>query len=90
MKAKALMILYSGLLLIQTAQAAPDSANGQKLFVNSPCDTAALTTPTPKIKDIASLEKEVRQCDISRNINWYDDEIKDVVVYLNQTYHKFP
>ena len=90
MKAKALMILCSGLLLMQTAQAAPNPANGQILFVNSPCDTEALTTPNPVITDTASLEKEVRQCDISRNINWYDDEIKDVVAYLNQTYYKFP
>ncbi|SDZ88413.1 hypothetical protein SAMN05660964_00513 [Thiothrix caldifontis] len=89
MKAKALLIFCGGLLLMQTALAEPDPVNGQKLFTHSPCDTEQLTAPNPNITDIASLEKEVRQCDISRNINWYDDEIKDVVSYLNQTYHKF-
>ena len=86
---KPVLILCSGLLLMQTALAAPDPANGQNLFVNSPCDTEELTAPNPKITDTASLETAVRQCDITRNINWYDDEIKDVVTYLNQTYYKF-
>lgn len=87
---KAMLILCSGLLLMQTAVAAPDPANGQKLFVGSPCDTVELTGPNPAITNHAALEKQVRACDINRNINWYDDEILDVVTYLNQTYYKFP
>jgi hypothetical protein len=89
---KAILLLCSSLLLAQTALAepAPTPANGQKLFVGSPCDTAELTTPNPAITDKVALEKQVRTCDINHNINWYDDEVMDVVAYLNQTYYKFP
>jgi hypothetical protein len=92
---KAILLLCSGLLLMQTAVAAsaarlPDPANGQKLFVGSPCDTVELTGPNPAITNSTELEKRVRMCDINRNINWYNDEIQDVVTYLKQTYYKFP
>ncbi len=88
---KAVLILCGSLLLAPATWAkGADAANGQSLFVNSPCDTPALTTPNPAITDKAALEKQVRACDIERNINWFDDEILDVVAYLNQTYYHFP
>lgn len=87
---KAVIILFTGLLLTtQTALAnEPDPANGQNLFVNSKCDTEALTG-NPNIVSLEQLDREVRTCDINQNINWYDFEVKDVVAYLNQTYYNF-
>jgi mono/diheme cytochrome c family protein len=90
---KAILILCSGLLLVQTAVAAPDPANGQKLFAASQClnchGTDAFTKPDRKVNNIAALESQVRRCDANLDTNWFDDEIKDVVAYLNQTYYKF-
>ncbi|WGZ94868.1 MAG: cytochrome c [Candidatus Thiothrix putei] len=93
MKAKALLILCSGLLLMQTVAAEPDPANGQKLFAASKClnchGTDAFTKADRKVTDLARLESQVRSCDANLDTNWFDDEIKDVVAYLNQAYYKF-
>lgn len=87
---KPILILCTGLLLMQTAWAKdPDPANGGRLFINSACDTPELTSPNPAITNRVQLEQQVRSCDIRQNINWYDDEIQDVVAYLNQTYFQF-
>lgn len=86
---KAATLLTIGLMLAtQTALAKPDPANGASLFVNSPCNTPELTN-NAAITNLAALDQSVRSCDIANYINWFEDEIRDVVVYLNQTYYKF-
>ncbi|MGB3917743.1 MAG: hypothetical protein WBL07_09910 [Thiothrix litoralis] len=90
---KAMLILCTGLLLMQTAVAEPDPVNGQKLFAASQClnchGTDAFTKADRKVNDLAALESQVRRCDANLDTNWFDDEIKDVVAYLNQAYYKF-
>jgi hypothetical protein len=87
---KTFLILFSSFLLMQPVLAKdPDPANGGRLFNSSACNTSELTAPNPAITNLAQLEKAVRDCDVNHNINWFDDEIHDVVAYLNQTYHKF-
>lgn len=87
---KIAMTLLLGLALTQPVFAkGADPANGQRLFVNSKCDTAALTGPNPKITSLSELDKAVRSCDVKHNINWFGDEIRDVVSYLDQTYYQF-
>lgn len=87
---KSVFILFTSFLLMQPVLAKdPDPANGGQLFNASACNTPELTTPSPAVGTLAQLEKAVRTCDVNHNINWYDDEIHDVVAYLNQTYYKF-
>jgi mono/diheme cytochrome c family protein len=96
---KAVLILSGSLLLahVMLAQTAlakePDPANGQKLFAASQCmschGTDVFTRPDRKITSRAALESKVRSCDAGLSTNWFDDEIVDVVAYLNQTYYKF-
>ncbi len=68
-------------------------ANGKKLFTNSKCNqchgTEVFTRPDRKVKDLKSLESQVRRCDSNLNTNWFDDEIIDVTAYLNKQYYKF-
>lgn len=92
---KAVVMVCVGLLLMQTAYADPDPVNGQKLFAASRCmechTPASFADPANrKVKDFAALEKQVRRCDANLSTNWFDDEILDVVAYLNQMYYKFP
>lgn len=91
---KAVLIFFGGLLLAQSAMAAPDPVNGQKLFAASRClechGTDVFTRPDRKVKSLAALESQVRKCDANLSTNWFDDEILDVVSYLNKTYYKFP
>lgn len=90
---KAVMILLSGLLLVQPALAGGDPTNGKKLFEASQClrchGTEVFTRPDRKVTDLAALESQVRRCDANLDTNWFDDEVLDVVAYLNQTYYKF-
>lgn len=84
------------LLLASTAYAAPaaDPVNGKRLFEASKCmachTAASFTSPTRKVKDLAELESQVRRCDANLSTNWFDDQVLDVVAYLNQAYYKFP
>ncbi len=87
------LILVGALLMTQQAFAA-DPGNGQKLFAKSQClnchGTEVFTRADRKVSNLAALESQVRKCDANLNTNWFDDEILDVVAYLNQAYYKFP
>jgi len=74
--------------------AAGDASKGETLFSNAKClichGTEAYTAPDRKINDLTALEEQVRFCDTRLNANWFDEDIHDVVAYLNQQYYKFP
>lgn len=74
--------------------AAGDAANGKSLFEKRDClschGTEAFTAEDRKIKNLKALEDQVRLCDSNLNNNWFDEEIHDVVAYLNEQYYKFP
>ncbi|MEZ5476354.1 MAG: hypothetical protein R3E95_02290 [Thiolinea sp.] len=87
-------LLAGSLLLTSVATAeAPDPVNGKRLFNESRCLSChgvdVFTREDRKIKDLAGLERKVRQCDAGLSTNWFDDQILDVVAYLNQAYYKF-
>ncbi|PWR00233.1 hypothetical protein [Leucothrix pacifica] len=74
--------------------AAGDATNGKVLFEKRDClschGTEAFTSEDRKIKNLKALEVQVRLCDSNLNNNWFDEEIHDVVAYLNEQYYKFP
>ena len=39
--------------------------------------------------DLAQLGKQVRFCKDAVGATWFDDEVDDVIEYLNATYYKF-
>lgn len=87
-------IAIACLLLSTGLQAGePSVATGQRLFKESRCldchSTDVFTREDRKVKDLAGLESKVRQCDAGLSTNWFDDQIMDVVAYLNATYYKF-
>ncbi|MCV6638903.1 hypothetical protein [Candidatus Albibeggiatoa sp. nov. NOAA] len=41
------------------------------------------------IEDLAGLKSRVRACAINTGAQWFDDEVAQVVDYLNNTYYKF-
>lgn len=91
---KPVLILLTSLLFMQMNLAhAGDAQNGQKLFAASQCmnchGTEVFTRADRKVKNLKELESQVRRCDANMTTNWYDDEIMDVVAYLNQAYYKF-
>lgn len=42
-----------------------------------------------RMTSLAALDKQVRRCKTSLGVSWPDDQIDDVVAYLNQTFYKF-
>ena len=91
-----LISLMAGSLLLTSvaiAEEAPNAANGQKLFNESRClechSVDLFTSINRKVNNLAGLENVVRRCDANLSTNWFDDQILDVVAYLNKAYYKF-
>ena len=88
---KALLLLV-GAVLARTAWAV-DINHGKEL-VEANCfhchDTSMYTRPARKVKDFKGLEKRVRLCEQSLELQWFDEDIADVAAYLNQNYYKLP
>ncbi len=38
---------------------------------------------------LAGLKKQVQRCELSQGLKWFDEDVDDVVNYLNTTYYKF-
>lgn len=45
-------------------------------------DNRKVTTP-------GGLRKQVRRCELSLGLKWYDEDIDAVAVYLNESFYKF-
>ena len=43
-----------------------------------------------KVGSLSALEAQVRRCEANLELKWFDEDIRDVVAYLNQAYYKFP
>lgn len=42
-----------------------------------------------RIDSLEALYKQVRRCKTSLGVSWPEDQIEDVVTYLNQNFYKF-
>lgn len=99
MKTVAVCILAVAATLGTTAAVAADAAHGKKLHAANciSChvnmtggDGSVLYTRSDRrVNSLAQLEAQVRRCESNLELKWFDDDIADVVEYLNQTYYKF-
>jgi hypothetical protein len=48
------------------------------------------TRDNRRIKDFSALQRQVNRCKDNLKIVWFDEDVTDVVEYLNQTYYRFP
>ena len=84
----------TGLLLgcqLTLAQAA-DIENGDDLhFENcTGChDSSVYTRDNRNVRSLARLGTQVRFCKDSLGLTWFDDEVDDVIEYLNTNYYHF-
>jgi cytochrome c553 len=84
-----LMILLAG---ASTLAGAADIAHGKALQQENcmSCHgNAVYTREDRKITSLAGLEKQVRRCELSLGLKWFDEEVADVVAYLNDAFYKF-
>lgn len=47
------------------------------------------TRDNRRIDSLEALNKQVHRCKTSLGVSWPEDQIADVVAYLNKTYYKF-
>lgn len=86
------LVLLSGLFLCQPTLAA-DIKNG-KALLDANCfkchDTSVYQRGDKgRIHSMAALKKQVRRCEQTLGLTWFDDQIDDVSQYLNATFYKF-
>ena len=71
---------------------AADIENGDDLHFThcTGChDSSVYTRENRNVRNLAQLGKQVRFCRDAIGLTWFDDEVDDVIEYLNQTYYKF-
>ena len=80
------------LFLTSASTLAADIENGDDLHFES-CtgchDDSVYTRANRNVSDLAQLGKQVRFCRDAVGATWFDDEVDDVIEYLNATYYKF-
>lgn len=82
-----------GLLLSTSSLFSYDSENGKDLYYEAQCQKchteADYTSQQRKVNDFARLQWRVQRCDFSMDAGWFDEDIDDVVHYLNDSFYKF-
>ena len=86
------LVAAIGLFALSAALNAADIENGDDLHFES-CtgchDSAVYIRADRKVADLAQLGRQVRFCKDTVGATWFDDEVDDVIEYLNATYYKF-
>lgn len=96
---KHLGFALSGALLTATIVPAAGAADGEALH-NANCMSCheSMTGGKPntiytrddrKISSLDGLEAQVRRCEHSLGLQWFDDQVAAVTDYLNQNFYKF-
>ncbi|BCO30173.1 hypothetical protein TspCOW1_02760 [Thiohalobacter sp. COW1] len=85
------LFLTLGLLAAGPAAAA-DAQAGKKLH-DQHCmqchDSGVYTREDRRVNSLEALHKQVRRCDASLGLRWFDQDVENVVEYLNQTHYRF-
>ena len=71
---------------------AADIANGEKLHQEHcmQCHTPEMYQRENRIvNNFEELNTRVRQCELANELTWFDEEIDDVINYLNVNYYMF-
>jgi mono/diheme cytochrome c family protein len=85
-------IILSLLLFMISPLQAEDMEHGKKLHEEhcTRCHAPNIYTREKRIvNSYAELSERVRQCELSNELTWFDEEINAVVDYLNSTYYHF-
>jgi len=90
---KRLLILTTTCLLgAGVPLTAATAGNGAELHAancTSCHDDAVYKRKDRRVTSMAGLKKQVQRCELSQGLKWFDEDVDDVVNYLNTTYYKF-
>ena len=77
--------------IMQTTQAA-DLKHGKALqqkHCMSCHDDGMYTRDNRRVTSMDGLAKQVRRCELTLGLQWFDEDIDAVTAYLNQSFYKF-
>lgn len=84
--------LWLALWLALPLPAAADLARGEELHAQH-CQgchgTEVYTRERRIVNSYEELAERVRQCELSNDLTWFEEEINAVVDYLDATYYRF-
>jgi cytochrome c553 len=87
-KTAALVALLAATQALQAA----DADTGKSLL-ESNCtschDDAVYTRANRRVTTLDGLKNQVRRCELSLGLKWFDDDIDAVTSHLNKTYYHF-
>lgn len=87
-----LFLIGTALLLSPQASRAGDPEMGKSL-VDTHCyhchKTEVYTRPDRRVNNFDQLLAQVRRCELSLGLKWFDEEIENASIYLNQEYYHF-
>ncbi|HYQ72088.1 MAG TPA: cytochrome c [Gammaproteobacteria bacterium] len=52
-------------------------------------DDSVYTRKDRRVTSLAALKKQVQRCELSLGLKWFEEDVDEVVNYLNTTYYKF-
>jgi mono/diheme cytochrome c family protein len=86
-------LLFAAAAGSSPAAFAADAARGEELHKKQcvAChDSSVYTRPDRRVDSREALEAQVRRCDANLGTKWMDDDLADVIEYLNVSFYKFP
>jgi mono/diheme cytochrome c family protein len=91
---KALLVVFPALVLATVIHtvAAADIAHGKQLQQKNcmSChDDGMYTRENRKVTTPDGLQKQVRRCEQTLGLQWFDEDIDAVSAYLNDSFYKF-
>jgi len=82
-----------GFFLLNSSLFSKSIENGKKLYNEAECQKCHTsddyTSKERKVKDFQKLQWRVKRCDFTMDAGWFDEDIEDVVHYLNSSFYKF-
>lgn len=86
-------ICITVLVPLLAATQALQAADTGKALVESKCTSchgdAVYTRKDRRVTSLQGLRKQVRRCELSLGLKWFDQEIDAVTDHLNKTYYHF-
>ncbi len=92
MKSKLKIVLFTLLSFPAALAIAADTAHGKTLAQQhcTAChDNGVYTRENRRVTTLDGLRTQVRRCELSLGLKWFDEDINDVTGYLNESFYKF-
>ena len=85
--------LISALVILLAQTPATADMERGKALTGKHCigchDDGVYTRKERRVTTLDALGKQVRRCETNLGLTWFDEEINDVINYLNTQYYKF-